>query len=155
MIKTLFFGRTKKYRKDAKYFIGCYIEFLEVKADNEARVSTGRSISGMIQDFLGEIPRGSGYMPDTVSAVMDRLAPIPVDFLAAASMMSHLQEEQIAALCLVERYLGKRTMIDKREVFLPAQEDVFRLAGLPPVEYIEHYRTGIDKLNAELGRLLA
>lgn len=155
MIKSLFFGRSKKYRKDARYYIGCYIEYLEIKADNSARVSNGRSISGMIQDFLGEIPRGSGYMPDTVSAVMDRLAPIPDDCLIAAQLMKKLSLEQREALCLIERYHGKRTMLNKTEVHFPSKESVFRTAGKPVEVYVDHHLQGMEKLNAELGRFYA
>lgn len=83
--------------KTAEYWVQCWIDYSDMAARNDELAVLGASIAGMLVDFRGEVPRGSGFKHETVSARAEKLRTISRDFRMACHVMAALSNEEFSA----------------------------------------------------------
>ena len=135
-------------RKDAEYYVSVYVDGLRQNAHNSDIAAMSRSIAGLMVDFRGEIPHGSGYHSDTVGWRVDRMRTLAADYAVAADLISALTRKQATAVCqyvaLIHRHPADS---DKR---LCTRDAVARYVGADPHAWSVLVSRAIDKINSFL-----
>jgi len=113
----------KVWRNRAKDAVDLYIEVLYTEAKHWDIGRESRSVIGMTVDFLGEIPRGSGFIGFCkLGAKIDRMARdvLTQDHHNAADWIKRLSHDQRGAL-VYERALRGRNKVVAVDPLKPDQ----------------------------------
>lgn len=142
--------------KTAEYWVHVWIDNADIEAMNNELAVLGRSVVGMLVDFRGEIPQGSGYKPDTVCARADKLRRVAADFRRAQELVAKLSHEEF--LSAVEWVFLKGRNPPDADGRIISRQDAYRyMRGTS--ECFEQWNRAInrafDKINAQLGVLEA
>ena len=111
----------KFWRNSAKDAVDLYIEVIYADVRNQNIAWESRSVTGMTVDFLGEIPKGSGFSGFcTLGAKIDRMAHDvrTQDHRNAAEWLSRLPSYQRDAL-VYDRALRGRSRVVAIDPLLP------------------------------------
>lgn len=137
-------------KKAAEYWVKVYCDNLLIKHYNTGIALEGPSTLGRLVDFLGEIPRGSGYFFDTISIKADKMLSHDRANGEAERLMSLLTRRQHFSVCAWELLIGKPWPKDDKRVIRNGAE----VAQLLSVDYKalnECRNRALDRINAELG----
>lgn len=155
-------------KKDAEHYIKIYCAYYDAQVRNREIALESITILGKMFDHAGEMPSSSGYMHDTLVGRIDKMRRIHPDYNQAARLLEVLNKKQTEC-CLSWGFLINRrppqaekvlrTVKDVAE-YLDArqQEKNAQFDTGERITYDCYKRTrkaGIDRINAELGILVA
>lgn len=138
--------------KTAEHFIKVYVENHPRVLENDELASLGPHVVGMLVDFRGEIPQGSGYKPETVSGKAERMRTIHRDYVRALDLMTLLSPRERRA-CIEWAYWCDRRPPDYKGRLITRQS-VAEYIGEPYESWSKAVQRGHDRINAYLGFLV-
>lgn len=140
-------------KKDAEYYVKVYCDYLHVEGINDEIAQMAPHMLGRLVDHAGEIPQGSGYFHDVLSIRVDKMRQLHADFATSKALMATLTDDQYRAV-FCWQYLIE-THPKKSETRLNTGKDVARYLGTDYEWFKKLRQRGLDRINAELGCLVA
>lgn len=138
--------------KDAEYYVGVYCDCLEAELHNRDIALESYHMLGKMSDFRGDLPSSSGFHFDTISPRADRFKEVDAEFEKAKNLLNKLPLRQKWVVVACELLLGKP---DENYKALSSIEAVASHLGEKPAAFKEERLDAIDKINAQLGILVA
>lgn len=129
-------------RDKAKLLVSQFLDYLSKTDIARDMAWEGRSVIGMAADFLGQIPKGSGFSGFCkLAGKCDKIERLHIteDENSAATVMALLTDSQVEALCV--------------DVALRGRERVFAVDPFNPEQPVTHYwddRRCADYLKCEV-----
>jgi len=149
--------------KRAEHYIRIYCDYFDAEQRNREIALESPNILGTLVDHAGELPSGSGYFHDVLSPRIDRMRKIHKDYKKSDKLLRLLTKKQ-AWCCITWGHLVDRRPKDSKKV-LKSVRDVseymdscLKELNRPGIDYDcfrKQRQRGIDRINAELGYLIA
>lgn len=140
-------------KKDAEYFVGIYCDYLAISEINNEIAQMAPHMLGRLVDHAGEIPHGSGFYHDVLSIRVDKMRRVHEDFDTAKALLRRLTDEQYKAVFYWQYFI--ETHPEKSETRLNTGKDVARYLCVDYECFKKARQRGLDRINAELGCLVA
>lgn len=153
--KTGWGGMFKKKR--AEHYIRIYCDYFDADQRNREIALESPNILGTLVDHLGELPSGSGYFHDVLTPRIDKMRKIHPDYEDSQKLLRLLTKKQAWCVLswgsLVKRRPEKKVLKTVKDV--AEYLDSIIEGGVNYDCYKRTRRAGIDRINAELGILIA
>lgn len=139
--------------KTAEYYVGIFCDFLSINEINNEIAQMAPHVLGRLVDHLGEIPPGSGFFHDVLSVRIDKMRRVHADFNKAQELLALLTDEQYKAVFYWQYLIN--TQPEKSTKRLLTGKDVALFLRVDYETFKKQRQRGLDKMNAELGCLIA
>lgn len=140
-------------KKDAEYFVGVYCDFLSIAEINNEIAQMAPHMLGRLVDHRGEIPQGSGFFHDVLSFRIDKMRSLHTDFRNAQVLLRQLTDDQYRVVFYWQYLI--HTQPEKADRRLNTGKDVAQYLGVNYDWFKKTRQRGLDRINAELGCLIA
>lgn len=142
--------------KDADHYIRVFCGYFDTQQVNNELAMMAPHLNGLLMDFEGEIPGGSGFMFDTVSPRVSRMKFVHKDYPTAERLIYQLPEPLRLAAVVWQFYMHRRP--DPKNLdckVLHSGKDIAEYFKLNYKRFNEARNIARDRINAELGILTA
>lgn len=139
--------------KTAEHYIMVYCDYSDAEIINSEIALEAPHTLGRLVDHAGELPQGSGFCHDVLVGRIDRMRTIHKDYDKSYQLMRLLTKKQ-AWCCIAWGYLLDRKP-EGAEKPLKSVKLIAEHLGINYDCFKKTRKNGIDRINAELGFLIA